>query len=62
MRRWYQNLGGRVESLMTPRALILRHVDSLHCKDGDAALARALGLVLSGCIILAWAGRRLTGA
>jgi hypothetical protein len=47
---------------MTPRALILRRVDTLHCKDGDAALARALGLVLSGCIILAWAGRRLTGA
>ena len=48
------------------RALILRHVDShidaLHCKDGDAALARALGLFLSGCLILAWAGRRLTGA
>ena len=48
------------------RALILRHVDSridaLHCKDGDAALARALGLTLTGCIILAWAGRRLAGA
>lgn len=63
MRRWYQNLGGRVESLMTPRALILRHVDSridaLHCKDGDAALARALGLVLSGCLVLAWATLRV---
>ena len=48
---------------MTPRALILRHVDShidaLHCKDGDAALARALGLVLSGCLILAWATLRV---
>ena len=44
------------------RALILRHVDSridaLHCKDGDAALARALGLVLSGCLILGWAALR----
>ena len=48
------------------RALILRHVDAridaLHCKDGDAALARALGLFLTGSLILAWAGRRLTGA
>lgn len=63
MRRWYQNLGGRVESLMTPRALILRHVDShidaLHCKDHDAALARALGLFLSACLILAWATLRV---
>ena len=44
------------------RALILRHVDAridaLHCKDGDAALARALGLFLSGCVILAWATLR----
>ena len=48
---------------MTPRALILRHVDAridaLHCKDGDAALARALGLFLSGCLILAWATLRV---
>lgn len=44
---------------MTPRALILRRVDTLHCKDGDAALARALGLALSGCIILAWATLRV---
>ena len=47
---------------MTPRALILRHVDShidaLHCKDGDAALARALGLVLSGALIIGWAALR----
>lgn len=44
------------------RALILRHVDSridaLHCKDGDAALARALGLFLSGCLVLAWVALR----
>ena len=45
------------------RALILRLVDSridaLHCKDGDAALARALGLALSACLILAWATLRV---
>lgn len=44
---------------MTPRALLLRQVDAqvdaLHCKDGDAALARALGLILGGCLILGWA-------
>ena len=44
---------------MTPRALILAQTDALHCKDGDAALARALGLVLSGCLILAWAALRV---
>ena len=43
---------------MTPRALILRHADALHCKDGDAALRRALGLILSGCLILGWAAMR----
>ena len=47
---------------MTTRPLLLRYadarVDALHCKDGDAALRRALGLVLSGCLILAWAALR----
>ena len=46
------------------RALILRHVDSridaLHCKDGDAALARALGLIASGALLVLGAGRRLS--
>ena len=44
---------------MTARALILRHVDALHCKDGDPVLARALGLILSGCVILGWVALRL---
>lgn len=49
---------------MTPRALILRHVDTridaLHCKDGDAALARALGLVMAGSLLLLAAAHRIS--
>ena len=44
---------------MTPRALILAQTDALHSRDRDAALARALGLFLSGCLILAWAALRV---
>ncbi|WP_157986894.1 hypothetical protein [Janibacter hoylei] len=44
---------------MTPRALILTQTDALHSRDRDAALARALGLFLSGCLILAWAALRI---
>ena len=44
---------------MSPRALILAQTDALHSRDRDAALARALGLVLSGCLILAWAALKL---
>ena len=62
MRRWYQNLGGRVESLMTPRALILRAADTLADPTRDTIVLRAIGLTLTGSLILAWAGRRLTGA
>ncbi|WP_162786837.1 hypothetical protein [Janibacter anophelis] len=40
---------------MTPRALILREADRLHCKDHDPALAQALGFILGGCLILGWA-------
>ena len=47
---------------MTPRALLLRAADYLADGTRDAYIARALGLVLSGCLILGWAGRRLTGA
>lgn len=43
-----------------PRAIILRHLDALHCRDADRVLAQALGLILSGCLVLAWAGLRLT--
>ena len=45
---------------MTPRALILRRIDALHCKDGDAALARALGLVLAGALLVLGATHRLS--
>lgn len=47
---------------MTPRALILAQTDALHSRDRDAVILRALGIFLSGALILAWAGRRLTGA
>lgn len=47
---------------MSPRALILAQADALHCRDRDAVILRALGLFLSGSLLLAWAGRRLTGA
>ena len=45
-----------------PRALILAEADRLHCRDHDRALARALGLVLSGCLIIGWALLRLLDA
>ena len=34
----------------------------LAAPDNDRVVLRAIGLVLAGCLILAWAGRRLTGA
>ena len=43
-----------------PRALVLRHLDALHCKDSDRVLAQALGLVLSGALILGWVALKLT--
>ena len=45
---------------MTPRALILAQTDALHNRDRDAVILRALGLFLSACLILAWAGLKLT--
>ena len=47
---------------MTPRALILRAADTLADPTRDAYIARAIGLTLTGSLILAWAGRRMTGA
>ena len=44
---------------MTPRALILAQTDALHSRDRDAVILRALGLFLSGCLILAWATLRV---
>lgn len=38
-----------------PRALLLREADRLHCKDRDPFLARSLGFILGGCLILGWA-------
>lgn len=34
--------------------------DVLAVKDSDILIARAIGLVLSGALILLWAGLRLT--
>lgn len=44
---------------MSPRALLLREVDRRHCKDHDRALAQALGLILSGALIIGWAALRI---
>lgn len=41
------------------RALILRHVDALHSRDRDAVILRALGLFLSGALIIGWAALRV---
>lgn len=45
---------------MSPRALLLRQVDALHCKDGDAALARAFGLIAGGAFLVLACAHRLT--
>lgn len=34
----------------------------LAAPENDRVVLRAIGLVLTGSLILAWAGRRLTGA
>lgn len=47
---------------MTPRALILRAADTLAAPENDRVIMRAIALTLTGSLILAWAGRRLTGA
>lgn len=43
---------------MTPRALILAQTDALHSRDRDAVILRALGLFLSGALVLGWAALR----
>lgn len=43
-----------------PRAILLRHIDALHCKEGDRVLVQALGLLLSGALILACVALRIT--
>ena len=45
---------------MTPRAILLRQSDALHCKGHDRVIRNALGLILSGCVILGWIALRLT--
>lgn len=44
---------------MTPRALILAQTDAIHSRDRDAVILRALGLVLSGALLIAWAALRV---
>lgn len=34
----------------------------LAAPENDRVVLRAIGLILAGALILAWAGRRLTGA
>lgn len=43
-----------------PRAILLRAADNLHRKEGDPVIARCLGMILSGALILAWVGLKLT--
>ena len=47
---------------MTPRALMTVAADTLADPTRDTIVLRAIGLTLAGSLILAWAGRRLTGA
>lgn len=47
---------------MTPRALVPRAADTLADPTRDTVVLRAIGLTLAGSLILAWAGRRLTGS
>lgn len=37
----------------------MRYLDRLHSTSGDAVVARALGTLLAGALILLWAGLRL---
>lgn len=45
---------------MTPRALILAQTDALHSRDRDAVILRALGLFLSGALLLLAAAHRIS--
>ena len=47
---------------MSPRPLLLRAADTLADPTRDTVVLRAIGLTLTGSLILAWAGRRLIGA
>lgn len=41
-------------------AILADEADRLHCKDRDPVLAQCLGLILAGCLVLAWAALRIT--
>lgn len=47
---------------MSPRALVLRSADYLADGTRDAYIARAIGLVLAGALILGWAALRFLDA
>ena len=45
---------------MSPRALILAQTDALHCRDHDRVVARALGLLTAGALLLMAATHRIS--
>ena len=45
---------------MSPRALILAQTDALHCRDRDRVVARALGLLTAGALLLMAAAHRIS--
>ena len=45
---------------MSPRALILAQTDTLLCRDHDRVVARALGLLTAGALLLLAAAHRLS--
>ncbi|WP_435199603.1 hypothetical protein [Janibacter sp. GS2] len=40
----------------------MRPLDALHSSDNDVVIAKTIGLVLSGALILAWAALKLLPA